>query len=148
MCTHVFSHTCIIQHAHPHIHPHTHAFTPTLTPGCQPQALLRAPSTPAGFSFLSVSGSLSVLLACLLFSWPSPLCPSICLCLTPLYPSPSSCYHSFSPSLPFSELSLLSGALSLVLSPSISELLHLRLSLFPQYVGIFCLLTYLNQAGQ
>lgn len=95
MCTHVFAHTCSIVI-------HTHSYTLVHTPSHLPSPaavslgrslltdsplLLGAPSTPVGFCLLSHSAlSLSVLLACLLFSWPFPLCPS--LLVSVLLPSP------------------------------------------------------------
>ena len=137
----IHTHTCTLIHTPSHL-PSLPAVSLRL---CLDSSLLRAPSTPIGFSFLSHSGSLSVLLACLLFSWPFPLCPSPCLCLSPLSPFPSSCYHSFSPSLPFSELGLLSGALSCPISQHLWTSPSVSLTLSP--VCGYILSPHTPQAG-
>ena len=155
-CAHTYSHTPAASSStltrtpsftRPHTYPHPR---PSASGAVCSQTRLFFSEPPA---LLWVSAFCLILLC--LFQSSSPvfyfhglsLCAlhSLSLSCSPL-PVPSSCYHSFSPSLPFSELSALWGSLSLVLSPSISELLHL--CLFPQRVGIFCLLTYLNQAEQ
>lgn len=142
MCTHVSSHTCSIRHTYSHIHPRTHALTPTLTHGCQPwaQSVHRLASSQSrqhscwslpSVSFCSVSFSPP----CLSFHGLS-LCAldSVSLSCSSL-PVPSSCYHSSSPAMPFSELSALwSHSLLSYLPASLSFFVCLSLSPVCAYI--------------
>ena len=97
MYTHVFSHTgSIVIHTHTYTLIHTPSHLPSPAAVSLGRSLftnspllLGSPSTPVGFCLLSHSAlSLSVLLACLLFSWPFPLCPSLFVSVLLLSPCP------------------------------------------------------------
>ena len=140
-CAHTYSHTPAASAIHTHTYTLVHMPSHLPSPAAvslgrslfTDSPLLRAASTPVGLCLLSHSAlSVSVSPPCLSFHGLS-LCAldSVSLSRSSL-PVPSSCYHSSSPAMPFSELCLLSGTHSLSSYLPASLSFSICLSLFPE----------------